>query len=330
MSDYLPSNIIIENVLQFKMRGRVAYQGFVSSHIAINFSYSKPYNDPSGKGYQRPINKNRSKDFANYLSQGEDSLYTPILLNAAGNWEFHSYNKERPLFGRLVSKKKASLMDGQHRLSGIEEYVNKTDATLNVPFLAFHYLDEDEEIKFFDIINTKAKGIGTSLSRYLNRNNDVISWIATNLILRPESPFYSKGTLIGKRTKDKHITLQNLYNIVSLLIKKSDLEDLSKEKILSISLFYFNTIKDKLPNEWNDIHSYRLAHIISLNALALAGNTIINNNFLYKSQQPDSTKILSILENLKQIDWSANGDLKYLKGVRGSKMLAQDILNCLK
>ncbi|MEQ2528916.1 DGQHR domain-containing protein [Bacillaceae bacterium CLA-AA-H227] len=230
MGDYLPSNIVIENVIQFKMRGRVAYQGFVSSQIAINFSYSKPYNHPSGKGYQRPINKIRSKDFANYLSQGEDSLYTPILLNAAGNWEFQAYSKERPLFGRLVSKKKASLMDGQHRLAGIEEYVKKTDTTLNVPFLAFHYLDEDEEIKLFDVINTKAKGIGTSLSRYLNRNNDDLSWVATNLILRPESPFYNKGTLIGKRTKEKHITLQNLYNIVSLLIKKSDLEDLSREK----------------------------------------------------------------------------------------------------
>lgn len=329
MSDYLPSNLIIENVVQFKMRGRVAYQGFVSSSVAINFSYSKPYNDPSGKGYQRPINKRRSKDFANYLSKGEDSLYTPILLNAAGNWEFHAYSKERPLFGRLILKKKASLMDGQHRLSGIEEYVKKTDSSLNIPFLTFHYLDEDEEIKFFDIINTKAKGIGTSLSRYLNRNNDDISWIASNLILRPESPFYNIGTLIGRRTKEKRITLQNLYNIINLLIKKSDLEDLSKEKILSIALFYFNAIKNVLPEEWQDFKSHRLTHIVCLNALAMAGNEIINENFLSKSKQPNSEIILKLLENLKQIDWSSNGDLKYLKGVSGSKILKQDILNCL-
>lgn len=38
---------------------------------------------------------------------------------------------------------------------------------LHVLFFAFHWLDEDEEIKLFDIINTKAKGIGTSLSRFL-------------------------------------------------------------------------------------------------------------------------------------------------------------------
>ena len=66
-------------------------------------------------------------------------------------------------------------MDGQHRLGGIEKYINDTASTLIIPFLAFHYLDEDEEIKLFDVIDTKAKGIGTSLSRYLNRNNDDLS-----------------------------------------------------------------------------------------------------------------------------------------------------------
>lgn len=33
---------------------------------------------------------------------------------------------------------------------------------------------------------------------------------------------------------------------------------------------------------------------------------------------------------LKEIDWLATGDLKYLKGAAGSNILASDILNCLK
>lgn len=330
MSNNLTSTIAIENVIQSKMRGRVAYQGFVSSQVAITFSYSKLYNDPSGKGYQRPINKKRCSDFANYLSQGEDSLYTPILLNAAGNWEFHAYNNQRPNLGRLICRRKATLMDGQHRLGGIEEYIKETASTLNVPFLAFHYLDDDEEIKLFDVINTKAKGIGTSLSRYLNRDNDDLSWVATNLILKPESPFFNKGTLTGKRNKDKHITLQNLYNIVKLLTKKSPLEKLSKEKKLNLCLFYFNTIKELFPDEWEDKSIYRMTHITCLNALAIVGNKIINENYLAKSQQPDSVKIAQMLVNLNEIDWLAIGDLKYLKGAAGSKVLASDILNCMK
>ncbi len=330
MSNNLPSNIAIENVILSKMRGRVAYQGFVSSQIAVNFSYSKLYNDPSGKGYQRPINMKRCHDFANYLSKGEDSLYTPILLNASGNWEFYAYDKQRPNFGRLICKKKATLMDGQHRLGGIKEYINETASMLNVPFLAFHYLDDDEEIKLFDVINTKAKGIGTSLSRYLNRDNDEISWVATNLILKPESPFFNKATLTGKRSKEKNITLQNLYNIVKLLTKNSELDKLSKEKKLNLCLFYFNTIKELFSDEWNDNKLYRMTHITCLNALAIAGNKIINENYLAKSKQPNSVKIAEILLKLEEIDWLSDGDLRYIKGVAGSKILANDILNCLK
>ncbi|MGE7024458.1 DGQHR domain-containing protein [Solibacillus cecembensis] len=330
MSSNLSTNIAIENVIQSKMRGRVAYQGFVSSQVAVTFSYSKLYNDPSGKGYQRPINKKRCIDFADYLSKGEDSLYTPILLNAAGNWEFHAYDKNRPNLGRLICKKKATLMDGQHRLGGIKEYISVTDSTLNVPFLAFHYLDDEEEIKLFDVINTKAKGIGTSLSRYLNRNNDDVSWVATNLILRPESPFFSKGTLTGRRSKERNITLQNLYNIVNLLTKKSVLDKLSKEKKLNLCLFYFNTIKELFPEEWEDNSLYRMTHITCLNALAMVGNTVINENYLVKSQQPNSVKIAQLLMNLKEIDWLSTGDLKYLKGAAGSKVLASDISNCIK
>jgi len=139
MSNHLSTNIVLENIVQSKMRGRVTYQGSVSSQVAVNFSYSKLFNDPSGKGYQRPINKKRCTDFADYLSQGEDSLYTPILLIAAGNWEFQAYDRQRPNYGRLICRKKATLMDGQHRLGGIKEYIEQTDSTLSVPFLAFHY-----------------------------------------------------------------------------------------------------------------------------------------------------------------------------------------------
>lgn len=94
-------------------------------------------------------------------------------------------------------------------------------------------------------------------------------------------------------------------------------------------MFYFNKIKELFPEQWEDFKTYRLTHIVSLNALAIAGNEILNSNFLSKSQQINSTRLLPLLENLRQIDWSTNGDLKYLKGVSGSKLLAQDILNCL-
>jgi len=329
MIDNLVSNIVIENVIQFKLRGRVAYQGAVSSNIALQFSYSKPYDHPSGKGYQRPISQQRCKDFSRFLAKGEDSLYTPILLNGAGQWEFQAYDRTRPNIGRLICKKKASLMDGQHRLGGIKKYVEETGAVLTVPFLTLHYLDADEEIKLFDVINTKAKGIGTSLSRYLNRDNEDFSWVATQLILKPESPFFNKGSLIGKRSGGKHITLQNLYNIVLLLTKQSDFQELPKEKILGLALFYFDSIRNLFPNEWDDYKNFKLTHIVGLNALSIAGNELLNRNYSFSAQQLNSVEVRRKLNSLKHIDWSTEGSLKYIKGNTGVKILAKDILQCL-
>ncbi len=132
----------------------------------------------------------------------------------------------------------------------------------------------------------------------------------TNLILKPEIQFFNKGTLTGKRSKEKNITLQNLYNMVKFLTKKSVLEKLSKEKKLKLCLFYFNTIKELFPDEWDDNKLYRMTHFTCLNALAIVGNKVINENYLVKSQQPDSVKIAQILMKLDEIDWIATGDLK--------------------
>ncbi|MFB8734740.1 hypothetical protein ACEQPO_15040 [Bacillus sp. SL00103] len=38
--------------------------------------------------------------------RGENALFTPILINAGGNWQFTAYDSLRPSFGRLICKKR--------------------------------------------------------------------------------------------------------------------------------------------------------------------------------------------------------------------------------
>lgn len=61
----------------------------------------------------------------------------------------------------------------------------------------------------------------------------------------------------------------------------------------------------------------------------LGGNKIIHENYLAKSQQSDSVKRAKLLVTLKDIDWLSSGNLKYLKGAAGPKVLAENILNCI-
>ncbi|MBB3152196.1 DNA sulfur modification protein DndB [Paenibacillus endophyticus] len=319
----LPQHYVIENVLQCKMRGKVAYQSYFSASIGINLIYVKPYNLPSGKGYQRPVDSKRCADFAQYLSKGEDALFTPILLNAGANWEFVSYDKQRPSYGRLFCKGKASLMDGQHRVGGIEKYVRETNSDISIPFLAFHSLDEDEEIKLFDTINTKAKGIGPSLSKFLRRDSDDISWIATEMMTRKDSPFYLIGSIIGKRTKGRHVTLQNLYRTLGFLMKNNDVSTFSKEEKLIFAISYYNAIREKFLFEWKDYTGFRITHIVSIDALSIAGGHLLTS-LLKEKKQVDPTTITRYVNKLS-VDWSVDGPLKYVKGLSGSKKLSEEL-----
>ncbi|KWX88634.1 hypothetical protein AMQ83_05540 [Paenibacillus riograndensis] len=320
----LPNQLVIENVLQMKLRGRVAYQSFFPASIGVLLTYVKPFDLPSGKGDQRPVDPKRCDDFATYLSKGHDALFTPILLNAASLWEFSPYDTQRPTFGRIICKGKASLMDGQHRMGGIEKYIGETKSDLNVPFLAFHSLDEDEEIKLFDTINTKAKGIGPSLSKFLRRDSDDISWVSTELMVRKDSPFYSIGTIIGKRSKGRHVTLQNLYRTLHLLTADYRISSLSKEEKLIIALTYYETIQKKYAEEWSDYKDFRLTHIVCLDALSIAGHDVLLKCMKAGKKQVDLSLIPKYIHKLS-VDWSAQGALRYLKGMGGSRTLAIDL-----
>ncbi|ATP39748.1 hypothetical protein CSE16_06600 [Solibacillus sp. R5-41] len=57
---------------------------------------------------------------------------------------------------------------------------------------------------------------------------------------------------------------------------------------------------------------------------------MINENYLAKSQQPDSVKIAQILMRLDEIDRLATGNLKCLKSAPGTKILASGILKSSK
>ncbi|WP_219834247.1 DGQHR domain-containing protein [Paenibacillus sp. R14(2021)] len=326
MSSALAHHHVIENVLLYKMRGKVAYLGNVSAMSALQITYVKPFDHPSGKGYQRPVDNKRCNDFAMYLSKGDDALFTPILLNAESKWEFSAYDKSRSSFGRLICKDKASLMDGQHRLGGIKRYTQDTHSEISVPFLAFHYLDEDEEINLFDTINTKAKGIGISLSKYLHRDSDEYSWVATQLITRGDSPFHFISTITGKRSLGRHVTLQNLYKMLEFLSKEDHVAKLPKEEKLMLCLVYFNAIKELFNKEWLDYKEYRLTHIVCLNAIAIAGGVFLSKVISEEKRAIDYNQVIKGVNKLKSMDWSAAGTLRYIKGMSGSKTLANDLI----
>ncbi|MFS0559058.1 hypothetical protein [Brevibacillus sp. 179-C9.3 HS] len=181
----------------------------------------------------------------------------------------------------------------------------------------------------FDTINTKARGIGSSLSRYLRRDNDHLSWVATELLTRNDSPFINIGSIIGRRTNGKHITLQNLYRTLCFLMKDPSLFTLSREVKLLIALTFYACVKEIFIDEWSDYNSYRITHIVCLDALSISGSFLFSKLLKDNKRPIQRNDLYKHLKKLKLVDWSSDGSLKYLKGITGSRTLASDLCDQL-
>lgn len=141
-------------------------------------------------------------------------------------------------------------------------------------------------------------------------------------MIRKESPFYNIGSIIGERTKGRHITLQNLYRTLHLLTADYQISSLSKEEKLALSMKYYEAIKLKFPEEWGNYKGHRITHIVCLDALSMAGLHV-----LLKSLKGKKVELQAIEKRISRLslDWSSQGPLKYLKGIGGSKTLAVDL-----
>lgn len=313
-----PSAVMIPNVLQFKLGGRrVAYLGYFRSSQLDQLVRVKRFDDTSGEGYQRPLEPRRAKRFADYMMKSEAPVFSPILLQAGGEWLF-DYDRNFPNanIGRLTCNAPAYILDGQHRLEGIRKYMEKTRTEIQVPFMAIHDLDQREEVKSFLTVNTEAKLLSKSLGYYLTRNEDEWAGLASELIQSPDSPFHQIGTISGKRTAQRHVTTQNLYKAVNTLFKWEHVQRLpmnTKEQILND---FFSMVSGLFSTEWGDFKNYQITHSLGINALAEMGMRLLALTVDPKTGAYDPLFLRDRLERLRGFDWSSEALAEY-KGAKG-------------
>ena len=102
-----------------------------------------------------------SLDFRKYIQQ-ERSATIPLTLNARQRtddaWRLErGEGRDARLFVADEKMKIFTQVDCQHRLGHLN------DLTIELPFMCFLGLTEREEMEVFNVINSKAKGLSTSL-----------------------------------------------------------------------------------------------------------------------------------------------------------------------
>jgi DNA sulfur modification protein DndB len=316
--------LTIEKVIRSEQKRRIIYQGNLYSHHADALSTIPLYNHPDGTGYQRPFDSVRALSYAQYLEQ-PDACLTPVVLNADGKWTFEPYDSRFPDFGRLRCLGPARVIDGQHRLGGIDKYhrLRNNEDPLPVPFLAFDVLYPEEEVAIFDTINTNQVGLTRSLLVYLKRNKEEFARMAIELAEDRESPFYNLVVVVTKKSTERPFTLDHLRRACEQMLKDTPLEALDyARKRLAVSV-YFREVSRIFEEAWTSKTAFKLRSVMGLLSCAAVGRSILEVVWRPDKEWIDESELKRLVWKMNGFDWSRTGPLRYASGIPGQRYTSQ-------
>lgn len=324
------------------MKGQSAHcavlLGFASADLLYRLSFADILDEDSGRGYQRPFNERHSQDFRRYIKE-PNSATIPLTLNlrpcSAGEWRLIDLSDGRvrleiaPEAGKIMAQ-----VDCQHRLGHLG------DLPISLPFMCFIGLSEREEMEVFSVINSKAKGLSTSLLDYheaqlaeaLNVERPEL-FIALQLNSLEDSPWYRRLKLGGKATSSPK-------RIVSLrMMQLSVFEFLKATKLLTAGatedavrtlLDFWRAVVTVLPNEWADPRRHMLTKGVGVYALMRIAADIVIECREAKRPYDKRAFTTALADFASSIDWSTSGPLKGFGGQGGVKQAVEFIREARK
>ncbi len=217
------------------------------------------------------------------------------------------------------SGKVLAQVDCQHRLG----YLN--DVNLELPFMCFLGLTEREETEVFNIINSKAKGLSTSLLDFHDATlaADLATerpelFIALQLNNDSESPWYRQLDLGGTSTSGlmRRASLRTMQKAVKRFLNQTKiLQQQSADTAAHLVLDFWAAVAVVLREAWDNPRQYLISK--GLGVYVLMG--IAGDLFLESMGQPCDKRyfVTKMAEFIGDIDWSSQGPLKGFGGEGG-------------
>ena len=299
--------------------------GFAPADLLYNLSFPDILDEDTGKGYQRPFNERHSQDFRRYIKK-PDSSTIPLTLNlrpsAEDKWRIVKLGDGKARLEVSANARKImAQVDCQHRLGHL------SDLPIPLPFMVFIGLSQREEMEVFSIINSKAKGLSTSLLDYhaaqladsLAQERPEL-FIALQLNSIEESPWFRRLNLGGKTTSGlkRVVSLRMMQQAVNKFIKATAvLSTNSVDDAVRVVLDFWSAVTTVLPREWAEPRRHMLTKGIGVYALMrIAADIFIECR--NSGRDCDRRAFATALGDFADaIDWSTSGPLKGFGGQGG-------------
>lgn len=306
--------------------------GFAPASLLHRLSFADILNEDTGQGYQRRFNAKHSQDFRRYI-RGPTAATLPLTFNLRPDtdrlWHLteHGGGRAQLIIEQSTGKIMAQV-DCQHRLGYLE------DLEIPLPFMCFLGLDVTDEMEIFNIINSKAKGLSTSLldfhdaqlSQDLAKERPEI-FIALYLNSDPSSPWHRQLDLGGSTTSglQRRASLRTMQKAIKRFLAATRILDLHPaEHAAVVVLGFWQAIAEILPEQWARPRKHVLNKGVGVYALMDVAADIYGES-RGKSGSDPRLFVNALLDFADQIDWSNEGPFKGLGG-EGGVRIAVDYL----
>lgn len=309
-----------------KQRNWRIFSFVIDSATFDRIAFVSRRDDDKDAGYQRNLSKQRAADIARYIDKEDGCIPNSILVNLEDG---ATYDEKTQTLRIPDQPKAAWVIDGQHRMFGLRQ----ARTTYDLVVTAFLGLDVAEQAKQFKIINSKQKGVPTSLlydlldltkdGTYVQQRGHEL---ATKLNDDPESPWYGQVDLTG--SGDGLITQTRVVTALEGLIsERGALFQYSEEEQYGILRNYFTAIKTVFASDWGNKNSV-LTKALGFSAWLIVLPQVFAvclqrfQNFTIKS-------ILAVLTPIKAYNFSAEHHRGWA-GHPGENRLAGALADALK
>jgi DNA sulfur modification protein DndB len=318
----MPDRIDIDGLVGLSA-GRRVFLGFAPANVLHALSFADILDEGTGRGYQRRLNPQHSLDFRKYV-QKSGSTTIPLTFNLRPEFDgcWNIIEKSSPSATLKINKQAGKILaqvDCQHRLGYL------SDIEISLPFMCFLGLSEREETEIFCIINSKAKGLSTSLLDFHDATltNDLATekpelLIALYLNNSRESPWYRQLDLGGATTSGllRRASLRTMQKAIRRFLGQTKI--LQRENIegaTRIVLDFWTAVAIVLQDEWESPRKHLINKGVGVYALmGIAGDLYLE---CFVTPCNERYFVSRMSEFISDIDWTTDGPLKGLGGESG-------------
>jgi DGQHR domain-containing protein len=217
------------------------------------------------------------------------------------------------------SVKALAQVDCQHRLGELAA------SEIPLAFMAFMGLDLRSEMAMFTVINSKAKGLSSSLTDYHNSNlianlfaDAPHLYIARRLNDDQDSPWFKLIRLGGKPTPGlkRRTSLRMMQTAVDHFLSHTSRKTFSNADIAyGVVADFWRAVAQVFSAEWCDPRHHLLTKGVGLHSLMHIAADIVNNTGVASLDKEFFVQQLSALKG--RVDWRSNGEFSSAGGKKG-------------